>query len=1554
MAAAAPSPLASSVEKTNGAKLSRLLIDGGTTVLRNVFDSYHPPATLAADLSANHLTLNNLYKKKVLHKPQWDLLFPPGGATPDSKTFDITLLFLLLTNICGLSPPLSGWHKPPPSSDTSLEANLARVKLYRNELYGHVTSTGVQTAVFNAKWQEISAVLVALGLNPAEVVSLKSAPCGEDYIGTVMEWAKNDEEIKSQLREVLETQQQARQMQEEDQKTLQDTHKAVEGVRQIHQDTHQVVEEVLKTQQVVCQTQQEDSRTLQDTQKAVEDVRQIQQDTHQVVEEVLKTQQEVYQTQQGLRQTQHEVHQTQQEAHGAIQEVVKTQKENRETLQQVKKSVENMTERRNMDKEDEILSKLAKINSRKVVEYHAERYQEGTRASVFERVEKWLDDSSSSNRVMVISGNAGMGKSVISAIVCKIMQEAGRLSGTHFCQHDKERYRNPKIMLQSLACQLSDSLPEYKNALLKTLSRNLGVELNNMEVKDLFEVLFEEPLSELKGPGRNILMVVDGLDESQYQGRNELLDVIACHFTKLPRWIRFLVTTRPEINIADSLKSFNPLQLEPNNEENQRDIRLLFEERLSDVIQQGHREVIINELVKKSEGLILYAYLLVLFIKENVSNLTLEQLDSTLPSGISSIYRTYFQRLETELCKELKIKEEQFLTFLSALTTAREPLPLDFVAKMMLSGSSSLGNRRKVNKVIACISALLPVQGDCIHFFHKSLKDWLTDISLYEQHDFTVDEQDGHRILSKLCTEQLEDIKQKGVGCVQLSDTANYALKHGFKHLLQLNRAESCDLVIKKYVVDLELVYAKLCVSSATPADDFLWIEQQKIAKQLSEDSKRMLNDLTFFLRRYMHDNAFSNRPQVFLQTVVNEGGSLLSSVASNLITDKYPEIPYMEFVHKETQQGTVFARFQCSSEVACFDVSPQRDFMVCECIDGTIQLWSLHTGKLLWGRPVIVKKRTISWRDAFRMSQPLTCSSVYSFYRSVVFHPTADVVLPGVLSHAYTLEGDQKPLFPESKCRFTVCSISGDLTTMLTDCPDDAKCIIMWSLKNGSEITRTTRNEDVLSFAWSRDGKLLAISHSTGSISIVDAMDGFRTLAEMVIPWQDVCGMIKFSPDCRFIFCLCFRRWLGYNIYRLDLKMAEPTSCTLHDCKTSVPWDFESQSETGFLLGDPISSYVTVFEFVLNEQTVLRSSPRVRCIDMMNINKLRKTDEEAKGTLITIRDIVFSLSGETVYVVSDTAEPKASAWDVSSMKLLGQRSIQTVYRNHLVAVKEGVLLTTASGTLELWSYELSKCVRSWTNINGIKGIIPIPVSEGRVACEAENKVIILDTTSGEIVSTFPISYYGRLMACNSKCQLLTYSSETLQLADGETMLWEIVWDYEETELKVFSLSEQFAVISFLTRRSKHRKVYVLDAISGDKLHILCKCKWLFDCRFVSDEECVISSDAVSGGYCLQLFNARSGDLLNVIDLDSRANCLAVCPCKRLLAIGIGLSDSKHGFKLIQVHLPQDKDGRKSKRTLNTGDHKKVQVENEEVCSCLVDDDDDDDYDYYDYDHWLL
>ena len=1501
MAAAAPSPLASSAEKTNGAKLSRLLIDGGTTVLRSVFDGFHPPANLAADLSANLPILNNLFKKKVLRQPQWDLLFPPGGATPDSNTFDITLLFLLLTNICGLSSPPSGWHKPPPLSDTSREANLARIKFYRNELYGHVASTGVKTTEFNVKWQEISAVLVALGLNAAEVARLKAEPCGEDYIRAVDEWVKSDEEIESQLTEIRKIQQEARQRQEEDHKTLQDTHQAVENVRQIHQgtskevedirqinqDTHQVVTEMWTRQQEAHQKQQEDHRTLQDTHQAVEDVRHINQGTHQVVENIRTTQQE---------------------AQEAINEVVRTQQKNLETLQQVNEKVEKMKERSNEDKDNEILRKLAQVNSQKVIEEHAEKYQEGTRLFFLESVEKWLDDRSSPNRVMVISGNAGMGKSVIAAVICKRMQEVGRLSGSHFCQHDKARYRNPKVMLQSLARQLSYSLPEYKEALVKTLSGNLGVELNNMEVKDLFELLFDELLSKLQDPGRNILLVVDGLDESEYQGRNELLDVISNHFIKLPSWIRFLVTTRPEINIADSLKSFKPLQLEPNDAENLKDLKLLFQGQLSDVIPQDHREVIISELVKRSEGLILYAYLLVHFIKENVSLLTPEQLDSTLPSGISSVYQTYFQRLERELCEELKIKEEQFLIFLSALTAAREPLLLDFVNKVMLSGTSSLAHQRKVNKAISCISTLLPVRDDRIHFFHKSVKDWLTETSTYGQHDFTVDETEGHGTLSKLCAHELDDIKRKGVDSAKFSETAKYALQHGVQHMLYLPEdTRAFEVAIKEYVVDLELVYAKLCVSSERASEDIFWIKKQKTFHQLSEDTKVMLNGLMFLLRKNMHYSTFRNYPNVFFQTVLNEGETVLSSMASKLLQDKYLEKACMEFVHKRPQQGALLAQFECSSEVACFDVSQQLDYMVCECRDGTIQLWSLHAGTQVWVRPVIVEKTFWGFAGAWRES---SSSSDASCYRSVVFLPKEDnvIVLPGVLSHAYTFEGDLKPLFPQSLCRFTVCSISGDKTTMLTDCPDDAKCIIMWSLKNGREITRTTRDNDVLSFAWSLEGRLLAISHCTGLICFVDVRHGFRTVAEYPL---GVCGMIRFSADCRSLFCSGMTGFHRRPFFcRLNVIIAIHPRITLdHGFSGLSAWRLQSPSVAGFLLGDPPLFLDLAFYFVLDSLTVLRGYLNRTVLDLLNINKLRRTDDNAKPTSFPVhserkflwRNIAFSLTGEAIYVFKDG---KTTAWDVSSENFVGQ-----VYSYLEACVKEGVLLIR-NDCLEMWDFELSNCIRRFPAVLVLlRGITKtVPISEERVVLSCGNKVIILNTTTSEIVS-IPVDH-GDFVTCNSKCQLLTCCSDSVQLLDGQTTLWKTRL-FNPSQPAVFSLSGRFVVICAETQWSD-RRMYVLDAFSGRKLHILCNGGYFLDCQFVSDAECVILSRATSGNSSLRLFNVESGELLTVIDLESEACDLAVCPRERLLAID--QSDSEFGVELIQVYLPRDKDSRKSKR----------------------------------------
>ena len=340
MATAAPSPLASSVEKTNGAKLTRLLIDGGTAVLRKIFDSHHPPANLAADLNANKSILSSLLKKKVLHKPQWDKLFPPGGVAPDSNTFDITLLFLLLTNICGLTPPPSGWHTKPPPSDTSHEANLARVKFYRNVLYGHVTTTGVDTPTFSALWTEISGVLVSLGLDQTEVDRLKAEKGGEqDYIEVLIEWADSEEDIKTQLENINQVQSKTRQ--------------AVEDVREAQFKTQKTVKDIHQTQANTKKTLEDIHQTQASTQKTVEDIQQTQASTQKTVEDIQQTQADIQKTVENVRHTQAKTQQS-------VEEVFQNVKKVEAGLKELKETVGSLKEGKDKDRADEVLRNLTK------------------------------------------------------------------------------------------------------------------------------------------------------------------------------------------------------------------------------------------------------------------------------------------------------------------------------------------------------------------------------------------------------------------------------------------------------------------------------------------------------------------------------------------------------------------------------------------------------------------------------------------------------------------------------------------------------------------------------------------------------------------------------------------------------------------------------------------------------------------------------------------------------------------------------------------------------------------------------------------------------------------------------------------------------------------------------------------------------------------------------------------------------------------------------------------------------------------------------------------
>ncbi|KAL9963754.1 hypothetical protein ACROYT_G027290 [Oculina patagonica] len=276
MATAAPSKVfLSTHEKENFQRIARLLVCGGTSLLREIFDQHHPPDSLAIKLN------NPIYKNKLkgarLTKPQWDCLYPTRGACGTSADFDISLLFRLLRTICNLTPPATGWDVLPQDTDHILSAELVRIKEYRNQLYHGYPGLELSDEEFRSLWKSVSTALegVAGSMGSSARYEWKIAidklltdplttPDADRNVKKLKEWFENDsgftkainqlevsfqggmESVQKQLKQTGESvQEQLKQTGESVQKQLEQTGKLQEQLKQAKESIVRQLQETI-------------------------------------------------------------------------------------------------------------------------------------------------------------------------------------------------------------------------------------------------------------------------------------------------------------------------------------------------------------------------------------------------------------------------------------------------------------------------------------------------------------------------------------------------------------------------------------------------------------------------------------------------------------------------------------------------------------------------------------------------------------------------------------------------------------------------------------------------------------------------------------------------------------------------------------------------------------------------------------------------------------------------------------------------------------------------------------------------------------------------------------------------------------------------------------------------------------------------------------------------------------------------------------------------------------------------------------------------------------
>ena len=253
---AADEELRTTDEKANFQRLTRLLMCGGLALLREVFDAIHPPANLPAVLSnpAVKKQLQTLRRNRVLTYPEWECLYnPSSGAYGMSTDFDISLLCKLFREICNLPSPITGWDTLPSSTNHSLEADLVRIRIYRNEIYGHNYSMEITDVDFKKLWEKISEALlrIAGGISSAKKDEWKKSiesffhdplsPDAQENVIQLRLWYRKEIETKDKVEELAE---EVKQMKIKLEQMHMDILMLVDSVKtsgtslqQVHQDT---------------------------------------------------------------------------------------------------------------------------------------------------------------------------------------------------------------------------------------------------------------------------------------------------------------------------------------------------------------------------------------------------------------------------------------------------------------------------------------------------------------------------------------------------------------------------------------------------------------------------------------------------------------------------------------------------------------------------------------------------------------------------------------------------------------------------------------------------------------------------------------------------------------------------------------------------------------------------------------------------------------------------------------------------------------------------------------------------------------------------------------------------------------------------------------------------------------------------------------------------------------------------------------------------------------------------------------------------------------------
>jgi NACHT domain len=362
-------------------------------------------------------------------------------------------------------------------------------------------------------------------------------------------------------------------------------------------------------------------------------------------------------------------------------------------------------------------------SSGKRAEEHAVTCQPDTRTKILDIIGRWVNGTG--HPVCWLHGPAGTGKSTIAHTVAERCEKSGQLAGTFFFSRKKGDREDINKLVPTLAYQIAESIPSLQARMKQVLEDNRT--LFSQTIQRQFSKLIAEPLMNIRVLKRSIV-VIDGLDECAARDRiAAFIGLLGEMMNGRTIPLRFLLTSRPEHDIEVAFRSHinSDTALWLALEDSRDDVRLYlrtdllqirqkFAEVMKNKPSQWPSESVLDNLVKKSEGLFIYARTAVQYIGDGKGSPQIKlQRVLTMHKGLDPLY--------TQVITDAQ-EFEHFDTIMGSLMYLREPLTVRDLSKLLGLDVSEI--RMALD---GCHSILVIPEYDyeSVRPYHASLRDFL-------------------------------------------------------------------------------------------------------------------------------------------------------------------------------------------------------------------------------------------------------------------------------------------------------------------------------------------------------------------------------------------------------------------------------------------------------------------------------------------------------------------------------------------------------------------------------------------------------------------------------------------------------------------------------------------------------------------------------------------------------------------------------------------------------------------------------------------------------------